>query len=86
MQYKGVRYQILARPGKNKWRWTVYLDIAKSKNGETSGPRQRAVIAARAAIDRWLRQNPSAESKTSKTEILPDDVAPAARPGFLIYA
>ena len=86
MEYKGVRYQILARPGKNKWSWTVYLGVAKSKNGETSGPRQRAVIAARVAIDLWLRQNPSAESKTSKTEILPDDVAPAARPGFLIYA
>ncbi len=77
MEHKGVRYQIRARPGKNKWSWTVYLDVAKSKSGETSGPRQRAVIAARAAIDLWLRQNPSAESKTSKTERLPDIVAPA---------
>ena len=77
MEYKGVGYQILARPGKNKWSWTVYLGVAKSKNGETSGPRQRAVIAARAAIDLWLRQNPSAES--TKTEKLPDNKTPALR-------
>lgn len=86
MEYNGVKFQIRARPGKNKWSWTVYLGVAKSKNGETSGPRQRAVIAARAAIDLWLRQDPSAELKTSKTEKLPDNVTPALRPGFLMTA
>ena len=33
MEHKGIKYTILARPGRYEWAWTVYLDGNKTKQG-----------------------------------------------------
>jgi hypothetical protein len=58
MEYKGIEYAIHARPGASEWSWTIYPRNAPAVRGETKGTRQLAVMAARRAIDRWLKKHP----------------------------
>lgn len=56
MQYRGVRYEIRARIGKNNWSWTIYPAGESTQAGEIKGPRRRAVVACQLAIDRLLQK------------------------------
>ena len=55
MQHKGIKYTILARPGRYEWTWTVYLDGNKTKHGNVSGTRLDAEERAKRVINDWLR-------------------------------
>ena len=81
MNYRGVAYKIRAQLEKNRWNWTIYPAAGVSLKGEITGPRQRAVVAAQQAIDRWLKKNPSAKSNSDD---LGNDKAPATWPGFFV--
>ena len=55
MEHKGIRYLILARPGRDEWTWTVHLNDGTTKQGNVSGQRWTAEERALRAIDNWLR-------------------------------
>jgi hypothetical protein len=81
MEYRGVAYEIRAHLEKNRWNWTIYPAAGVSRKGEITGPRQRAIVAAQQAIDRWLKKNPSAKSNSDN---LGNNESPATRPGFFV--
>jgi len=54
MEHKGITYTVLARPGRDEWTWTVYLDDGEIKRGQITG-RLRAEERAQRAINDWLR-------------------------------
>jgi len=54
MEHKGITYTILARPGRDEWTWTVYLDKSEIKRGQVRG-RLRAEGRAHRVINDWLR-------------------------------
>jgi hypothetical protein len=58
MEYKGIEYNIRIRPEANEWGWTVYPPNAKPIEGSIKGTRERAIVAAHDAIDRWLKNLP----------------------------
>jgi hypothetical protein len=57
MKYKGIEYEIRARPGKNEWSWVIRPTSTSSYSGETRGSRQFVEFAAQRAIDHWLKKN-----------------------------
>jgi hypothetical protein len=65
MEYKGIEYNIRMRPEPNEWAWTIFPPKAKPIEGSVRGRRQRAIVAAHAAIDRWLRSRPAQSNQSS---------------------
>jgi len=57
MKHKGIEYEIRLRPGNEEWSWTIKPTASTSYSGETRGSRRFAEIAARQAIERWLKRN-----------------------------
>jgi hypothetical protein len=58
MEYKGIEYNIRIRAGPNEWTWTIHPPSSKPVEGRITGSRERAAVAAHAAIDRWLKNRP----------------------------
>jgi hypothetical protein len=58
MRYRGVLYEIRSLPEKNRWAWEIHPPGGKSIGGNVAGQRQRAVVAAKDAIDRWWKRSP----------------------------
>jgi hypothetical protein len=56
MEHRGIEFVVRARPGKNEWTWTIYPAGAVASEGNFKGARKRAVLAACAAIDKWLKR------------------------------
>ena len=50
MEHRGIEYAVRARPGRNRWTWTIYPD-SKSIKGNIEGNRLMAIAAACRAID-----------------------------------
>ena len=57
MEHKGFQYIIRARPGQEEWTWTIYPTGGKPRDGQVTGMRGAAVIAAMRAIDSWLHKS-----------------------------
>jgi len=55
MQHKGIKYTILARPGRDEWTWILYLSNGETKEGQFSGSRSMAEERVKRAINDWLR-------------------------------
>jgi len=55
MEHRGIKYTILARPGRDEWTWTIYLDNGETKQGTYSGARSTAEKRVERAISDWLR-------------------------------
>jgi len=66
MEYKGIEYEIRLRPGNEEWSWTIKPTASTSYSGETRGSRQFAEIAAKQAIERWLKRNQKRTKTKSK--------------------
>ena len=58
MEYNGIKYNIRMRAGPHEWTWTIYPPDSKAIDGSITGSRERAVVAAQAAIDKWLKNRP----------------------------
>jgi hypothetical protein len=58
MQHRGIRYDVRMAAGPKQWVWTVHTP--SPKQGEVSGTRDRAVAAAKKAIQAWCYQHPIA--------------------------
>ncbi len=59
MEYRGVEYTILARPGPNKWVSTIYPKIGAAIKHNFLGTRDEAIAAACRSIDRrWEKIRP----------------------------
>ena len=56
MEYRDIEYAVRARPGRNRWTWTIYPD-GKSVKGNIEGNRLMAIAAACRAIDSWLERH-----------------------------
>ena len=54
MVYRGIEFIVVARPGKNEWRWAISTP-KNNRYGHINGARDTAVGAACVAIDRYLR-------------------------------
>ena len=57
MVYRGIEFIVVARPGKNEWRWAISTP-KNNRYGDINGARDTAVSAACVAIDRYLRAHP----------------------------
>ena len=57
MRYRGIEYDIKVGIGIKQWIWIVHTP--KPRQGVAKGTRERAVIAARKAIDEWCARNPA---------------------------
>jgi hypothetical protein len=57
MRHRGVDFDVRVGINKRQWVWVVHL--AKPKQGEVIGARERAIIAAQRAIDAWCARNPT---------------------------
>lgn len=57
MVYRGIEFIVVARPGKNEWRWAISTP-KNNRYGHINGARDTAVGAACVAIDRYLREHP----------------------------
>jgi len=68
MKYKGIEYEIRARPGANEWSWTIFPAPSMSLSGETRGSKRLAEIAAEKAIERWLKRQQKNNGDTPATE------------------
>jgi hypothetical protein len=68
MKYRGVRYEIRARPGKNEWSWIICPAGEASQAGEIKGLRQRAAIACQVAIDRFLKKSRLAKPANEESD------------------
>jgi len=64
MEYRGIAYEIRAHPEKNQWSWVIHPAAGVSITGKIQGQRPRAEVAAKGAIDRWLKEHPSDNSTT----------------------
>jgi hypothetical protein len=64
MQFRGIDFDIKAGIGKGQWIWVIH--IPTPRQGRVTGPRERALIAAKRAIDEWCDRHPEqCEPKTS---------------------
>lgn len=61
MEYRGVEFRIVARPGPNEWRRELQRDSGR-RSGNVTGPRDFAIQAARICIDRRLAGNGNSAS------------------------
>jgi hypothetical protein len=57
MEYRGIRYEVRMAAGPNQWVWDVHTP--KPKQGNVSGTRAKAILAAKKAIQAWCYQNPT---------------------------
>ena len=64
MEYRGVMYDIRARPGRDEWTWTIYPNDGRARSNQFTGTRDEAIATACWKIDFWLtEQNKRAASK-----------------------
>ena len=56
MEHRGIRFDIKMAGGQNRWVWTVHTP--RPREGKLSGTRERAMAAAKKAIQAWCYQKP----------------------------
>src|SRR3954454_7687239 len=56
MQHKGIEYILAPDHGPHPWAWVAHISPPKSG---TARSKIAAMLAARRAIDRWCRDNPT---------------------------
>jgi hypothetical protein len=76
MKHKGIEYEIRLRPGNEEWSWTIKPTASTSYSGETRGSRQFAEIAARQAIERWLKRNQKKNEKNNGDTVKASGASP----------
>jgi hypothetical protein len=69
MEYRGIRYEIRARPGKNEWAWTVYAGGKIAHTGEITGTRRRVELTCQLVIDRMLQKSRSADPENDESDL-----------------
>jgi hypothetical protein len=56
MRFRGIDFDIKIGVGKSQWIWVIHTPTPRQ--GRVTGPRARAVTAAKRAIDTWCDRHP----------------------------
>ena len=56
MEHRGIQFDIKMAAGPNQWVWTVHTPTPKQ--GNISGTREKAILAAKKTIQQWCYQHP----------------------------
>ena len=64
MRFRGIDYDVKVGINKRQWVWVIHTP--KPRQGETIGSHERAIAAAKRAIDAWCDRHPTeCEPKSS---------------------
>ena len=76
MDYRGIEYTVRARPGHNKWVWTIFPKGTPAVACEFFGTRDEAIAAACKTIDRrWRLMGLPKEQAKIQIETVPSGLA-----------
>ena len=64
MRFRGIDFDIRIGIGRSQWAWEIHTPTPRQ--GLVTGPRERAIAAAKKAIDAWCHRHPQeCEPETS---------------------
>jgi hypothetical protein len=57
VEHRGIQYEVKIGIVRNQWAWVIHTP-PKLRRGNSTGPRDSAVLAAMKAIDQWYYKHP----------------------------